>query len=134
MSVVSYETNLFRIKYTWIGKIFVIFLRWRCHEFHPLESAKGQDKNVLMNIDSLMRNISKKRLDVALPGDKLSVIFFQIKLFNPYRVSYWKFFLELKINSKDKNSEKNFYLTTLLSSGNKVNTDCYSTKKCLELI
>ena len=33
-------------KYTWTSKLFVIFFRWKCHEFPPLEDAESQDKSV----------------------------------------------------------------------------------------
>ena len=60
-----------------------------------------------MNIDSLTQNTNIKRLDFALPGHKLSIKSLRIKLFNPYRVFYWKSFFKFKISLR-LSQRKNF--------------------------
>ena len=40
--------------------------------FHAV-TGSYKKKSVLMNIDLFIRNVNIKRLDVALPGDKLSL-------------------------------------------------------------
>ena len=84
------------MKHIFVGQNMRHFCRWKCHEFPLLEAVESQDKSVLMNIDSFTRNVNIKRLDVALPSDKLSTQFFRIKLFNPYRVFYWKSFFRIE--------------------------------------
>ena len=74
------------------------FCRWKCHEFPLLEGVESQDESVLMNIDSFTRNVNIKRLDVALPGDKLSTQFLESSYSIIIEYSTGSRFSKLKIN------------------------------------
>ena len=88
MSVISYGSLLTKH----------IFVRWKCHEFLPVEGVENQDKSALMNIDSLTRNANLKRLNVALPGDKLCTNFSELNYSILTKFSTGSLFSELKIN------------------------------------